>query len=151
MGLPPMIKYTSSDELAVVQLDAPPVNAISFAMLEELRGAIARAAGDASVQAIVILGGGMSARLFVDLRERRGLVYSCGSFWSHSALGASGLVVLDLDQWTLPNRIFNHKLVCSVELAQKCQLPGHRTSAICSFCYLRSACPDSRQQIKQVW
>ena len=42
MGLPPMIKYTSSDELAVVQLDAPPVNAISFAMLEELRGAIAR-------------------------------------------------------------------------------------------------------------
>jgi len=30
----------------------------------------------------VILGGGMSARLFNVLREKQGLVYTCGSFWS---------------------------------------------------------------------
>lgn len=30
----------------------------------------------------VMLGGGVSSRMFHELREKRGLVYTCGSFWS---------------------------------------------------------------------
>ena len=52
-----MIEYTASDRLAILCLQAPPVNAISFALLDELLAAIRRAGDDPEVQAIVITGG----------------------------------------------------------------------------------------------
>ena len=52
-----MIEYTASDGLAILRLDAPPVNALTLALLDELRAAMRRAADDPQVQAVVITGG----------------------------------------------------------------------------------------------
>jgi 3-hydroxyacyl-CoA dehydrogenase len=52
-----MIEYTASDTLAILCLRAPPVNALNFALLDELLAAIRRAATDPQVQAVVITGG----------------------------------------------------------------------------------------------
>ena len=52
-----MIHYETRDNLALLTLDAPPVNALSFALLDELRAALDRANADEQVQAIVLTGG----------------------------------------------------------------------------------------------
>ncbi len=52
-----MIDYTLGDTLAILRLDAPPSNAITFALLDELRAALRRAVSDPQVQGIVITGG----------------------------------------------------------------------------------------------
>lgn len=45
----------------------------------------------------VILGSGMSSRLFVEIRERRGLAYSVGSYFSQLADVGSGVVYAGVD------------------------------------------------------
>ena len=68
-----MIQYDVSDRLCVLRLDAPPVNAITYALLDELRAAMARANADADVRAIVLTGGarqfsaGADVSLFAEL------------------------------------------------------------------------------------
>ena len=52
-----MIDYDVSDGLCVLRLNSPPVNAISPAMLAELRARIERAGADGRVAGIVITGG----------------------------------------------------------------------------------------------
>ena len=52
-----IIEYDVSDGVCVLRLNAPPVNAITFAMLEELRSAIRRANADPDVGGIVLTGG----------------------------------------------------------------------------------------------
>ena len=52
-----MIDYTLSNSLAILRLSAPPANAITFALLDELSAALHRAASDPQVQGIVITGG----------------------------------------------------------------------------------------------
>ena len=52
-----MIDYTPPHGLAVLRLSAPPANAITFALLDELRAALRRAVNDPEVQGIVITGG----------------------------------------------------------------------------------------------
>jgi len=51
-----MIDYTASDGLCFLRLDNPPLNAVTFDLLDELRGEIERACADSDVYAIVILG-----------------------------------------------------------------------------------------------
>jgi predicted Zn-dependent peptidase len=67
----PHVTVRKKGEMEQVQLllgfDAPPTN-------EPLRFAC--------TLLNVMLGGGVSSRMFHDLREKRGLVYTCGSFWS---------------------------------------------------------------------
>ncbi len=45
----------------------------------------------------VILGSGMSSRLFIEIRERRGLAYSVGSYFSQLADVGSGVVYAGVD------------------------------------------------------
>ena len=52
------INYSVSEGLCVLRLSAPPVNAITPAMLDELRESIRRANGDEQVRGIVITGTG---------------------------------------------------------------------------------------------
>ena len=52
-----MIEYESSDGICVLRLNAPPVNTITLALLEELTAAIDRANADDDVRGIVITGG----------------------------------------------------------------------------------------------
>lgn len=71
-----MIEHSTSQGVCILRLDAPPVNAITPALLEELRGAVRRANADAQVCGIVITGGpehfsaGADVNLF---REARGV------------------------------------------------------------------------------
>jgi len=51
-----MIQYSLSDSLCLLHLNAPPLNTITFALLEALRAAICRANADAGVRGIVITG-----------------------------------------------------------------------------------------------
>ena len=66
-----MIEYSVSEGLCILRLDNPPLNAITFEMLDELRAAIARANADSSVSGIVITGagGGFSAGADVNIFE----------------------------------------------------------------------------------
>lgn len=52
-----MIDYTLRNRLAILRLCWPPVNAITFALLDELSAALHRAQADPQVQGIVITGG----------------------------------------------------------------------------------------------
>jgi len=53
-----MIEYSISKGLCILRLDNPPLNAITFRMLEDLRAAIGLAGADDSVNGIVITGAG---------------------------------------------------------------------------------------------
>ena len=52
-----MMDYSVSDGVCVLRLSSPPVNAITFSLLEELRSAIRRANSDEQVTGVVITGG----------------------------------------------------------------------------------------------
>ena len=52
-----MIDYSVAGSIAVLRLDAPPVNAITFAVLDELTASVRRANADPRVRGIVITGG----------------------------------------------------------------------------------------------
>ena len=64
-----MIEYTVSGSLCILRLNNPPLNAITFEMLDDLRAAIDRAGADDSVSGIVITGaaGGFSAGADVNI------------------------------------------------------------------------------------
>ncbi len=51
-----MIHYSISNKLCVLRLDSPPLNTITFALLDELCDAIRLANSDSRVQAIVVMG-----------------------------------------------------------------------------------------------
>jgi len=52
-----MIDYTVTGGVCVLRLDAPPLNMITFGLLDALRGALRRASGEPGVRGIVITGG----------------------------------------------------------------------------------------------
>jgi len=51
-----MIDYSVADGICLLTLNSPPVNTITFPLLDELRSSIDRACSDPDVQAIVITG-----------------------------------------------------------------------------------------------
>jgi len=54
--LNPLVTYEAQDGVCVLRLNAPPVNTITFELLEALRAAVARANADAGVRGIVLTG-----------------------------------------------------------------------------------------------
>jgi 3-hydroxyacyl-CoA dehydrogenase len=70
-----MIEYTVSDGLGILHFQSPPVNAISFALLDALRSLLRQANQQPEVQAIVITGGpqyfsaGADLAIFQDIRS----------------------------------------------------------------------------------
>jgi 3-hydroxyacyl-CoA dehydrogenase len=51
-----VVDYERRGSLAVLRLNAPPVNALTFALLEELQNALRRASADAQVRGLVLIG-----------------------------------------------------------------------------------------------
>ncbi|MBN2476617.1 MAG: enoyl-CoA hydratase/isomerase family protein [Pirellulales bacterium] len=68
-----MIHYRVSDAVCVLQLDSPPLNTISLAVLDELVASIGRADSDAVVRAIVLTGGTDHFSAGADLGMFRGI------------------------------------------------------------------------------
>lgn len=54
--MPGLVECSVSDGVCLLRLNAPPVNAITFALLAELRAAVRRASADADVRGVVITG-----------------------------------------------------------------------------------------------
>ena len=63
------VSVTTMDGIAVVQIDNPPVNALSREVREELPAVVARLADDAAIDAIVVMGAG---RTFHRRRRHQG-------------------------------------------------------------------------------
>ena len=69
-----MIDYTHCDSLAILRLSAPPANALTFALLDELRAALRRATSDTEAHGIVITGrpdhfsAGVDLAIFQEIR-----------------------------------------------------------------------------------
>ena len=68
-----MIEYSVSKGLCILCLDSPPLNAITFEMLDELHAALARANTDDSVSGIVIMGSGKGFSAGADVNIFDGL------------------------------------------------------------------------------
>lgn len=65
----PSVSFTVRDDVAYVTLDAPPYNILTCALMERLREALARAAGDASLKAIAINANGKAFSAGADVGE----------------------------------------------------------------------------------
>ncbi len=63
------VSVTTMDGIAVVQIDNPPVNALSREVREELPAVVARLADDAAIDAIVVVGGGRTFVAGADIKE----------------------------------------------------------------------------------
>jgi 3-hydroxyacyl-CoA dehydrogenase len=53
-----LVNYTQQDDVAVIAVDNPPVNALGPGVAEAIEAAVARANGDAGVRAMVVMGAG---------------------------------------------------------------------------------------------
>jgi len=60
---------TTSDSIAVITIDNPPVNALSPGVPEGILAALATAEGDPSIRAIVVIGGGRTFIAGADIKE----------------------------------------------------------------------------------
>jgi len=75
-----MIDYEVSDGVCVLRLNAPPLNTITFPLLEAFCAALRRATADASVQGIIITGGpeqfsaGADVNLFQEIQTPDGAI-----------------------------------------------------------------------------
>jgi 3-hydroxyacyl-CoA dehydrogenase len=67
--MPELVRYTRRDDVAVVTIDNPPVNALSPGVPEALQAAVERAASDNDVKAIVLIGAGSTFIAGADIRE----------------------------------------------------------------------------------
>ena len=63
------VSVTTMDGIAVVQIDNPPVNALSREVREELPAVVARLADDAAIDAIVVVGAGRTFVAGADIKE----------------------------------------------------------------------------------
>src|SRR4051812_24827128 len=61
--------YYLEDRVAVLTIENPPVNALSVAVQEQLRDAVARAAEDSGVDAIVLIGAGNTFIAGADIKN----------------------------------------------------------------------------------
>jgi 3-hydroxyacyl-CoA dehydrogenase len=64
-----MVCETRHDEIAVITIDNPPVNALGPGVPEAIQAAIERAAADPSVHAVVVMGAGRTFIAGADIRE----------------------------------------------------------------------------------
>jgi enoyl-CoA hydratase/carnithine racemase len=66
------IKYRTEDEVTVITLDRPPANALSIAMIDEIRAAVDMAAADNS-GVVIITGAGQFFAAGADVKEMAGI------------------------------------------------------------------------------
>jgi 3-hydroxyacyl-CoA dehydrogenase len=64
-----LVSYTRHDNVAVLTVDNPPVNALSPGVPEGLKAGVERALADANVRAIVLIGAGKTFIAGADIRE----------------------------------------------------------------------------------
>jgi len=66
--MPELVHYGLRDQVAVVTIDNPPVNALSPGVPEAIEAAIARAAQDPEARAVVLIGAGSTFIAGADIR-----------------------------------------------------------------------------------
>src|ERR1043166_4031490 len=66
--MPDLIRYEIQNEVAVVTVDNPPVNALSPGVPEGIDAAIMRAAADPAARAVVLIGAGTTFIAGADIR-----------------------------------------------------------------------------------
>src|SRR2546430_17671018 len=64
-----LVKVTRADDIAVITIDNPPVNALSPGVPEEILAAVKAAGDDPAIKAIVIIGAGSTFIAGADIRE----------------------------------------------------------------------------------
>src|SRR5512133_846781 len=64
-----LVSFSIHDDIAVITICNPPVNALSPGVPEGLRSSIQSAAGDPAIQAIVVIGAGRTFIAGADIRE----------------------------------------------------------------------------------
>jgi 3-hydroxyacyl-CoA dehydrogenase len=67
--MPDLVKYTRDNEILIVTIDNPPVNALSPGVPEGIAAGIDQANADESVKAVVIIGGGRTFIAGADINE----------------------------------------------------------------------------------
>jgi 3-hydroxyacyl-CoA dehydrogenase len=64
-----LIRYANEDDVAVITIDNPPVNALGPGVAEGITAALSRAEEDAEVRAIVVIGAGKTFVAGADIKE----------------------------------------------------------------------------------
>ena len=73
-----LVTYNVHDGVAVIAVDNPPVNALSPGVPEGLEAALARAAGDAQVKALVVMGAGRTFIAGADIAVLQDMAWGKG-------------------------------------------------------------------------
>jgi 3-hydroxyacyl-CoA dehydrogenase len=63
------VQYRTENQIAILTIENPPVNALSAAVQENLRDAIARAMQDSSIDAVVLIGAGNTFVAGADIKQ----------------------------------------------------------------------------------
>src|SRR4051812_27775332 len=64
-----LVRVSMQDDVAVIAIDNPPVNALSSQVAQNLASAIVKLAANESVQSIVVMGSGATFIAGADIRE----------------------------------------------------------------------------------
>ena len=66
--MPELVRYTVQDDVSIVTIDNPPVNALSPGVPEGIDAGVARAAADRAVKAVVLIGAGSTFIAGADIK-----------------------------------------------------------------------------------
>src|SRR5438105_11470792 len=67
-AMPELVHYEVRDQVAIITVDNPPVNALSPGVPEAIEAAVARAAQDTAALAVVLIGAGSTFIAGADIR-----------------------------------------------------------------------------------
>jgi enoyl-CoA hydratase/carnithine racemase len=78
------VKLTVADFVATVTMDAPPVNAVSAELMEEMIATFDQMSDRDDVRCVVLTGAGKIFCAGADIKSRAGKVFEPGERWAHS-------------------------------------------------------------------
>ena len=78
------VQLDITDHVAVVTMNAPPVNAVSAALMDEMIATFDRMSDLDEVRVVVLTGAGKMFCAGADIKSRAGLKMEPGDRWSHS-------------------------------------------------------------------
>jgi 3-hydroxyacyl-CoA dehydrogenase len=114
-----MIRYDIRDEVAIITIDNPPVNALGPGALEEIEAAVSRGIGDPSAVAVVLVGAGDTFAAGVDINQFRTLTTRDQAVTRSEAFHAS-LKNIESARKPVVAAIHGHALGGGLELALAC-------------------------------